>query len=221
MRILLVEDDLGIGRFVVKGFAAENVEVEWQRSGRNCLDALDLGSFDLVILDLMLPDTDGILLARRIRVAGHTIPILMLTARAGLEEKLEGFRSGADDYLTKPFHFEELLARSLALARRSKAADIPLSLGALVGDAGAHGVGGGDRHGEPTRREFDLLAFLCRNKGIALSREEILNDAWKGSSEVTLNAVDVYVGYLRKKLAAFPSAPKIATLRGVGYKLLP
>lgn len=221
MRILLVEDDPGIGRFVVKGLEAETIEVEWHRSGRGCAEALGKSAFDLVVLDLTLPDTDGVLLARQIRLAGHATPILMLTARAGLEEKLEGFRSGADDYLTKPFHFEELLARALALARRGIPAADPalISLGALVIDTRAHEASIGNNRIELTRREFDLLAFLCRNKGMALSREEILNGAWKGTSEVTLNSVDVYVGYLRRKLAAFENAPSISTLRGVGYKL--
>lgn len=222
LRILLVEDDAGIGRVIVKGLEAEDFEVEWHRAGRTVADALKAASFNLVILDLMLPDIDGVLLARQIRLSGHPVPILMLTARAGLEEKLEGFRSGADDYLTKPFHFEELLARALALARRGSAKPDPAiaSFGPLVVDQRAHEACISGQKIDLTRREFELLAFMARHAGMALTRDEILLKAWSGSQETTLNAVDVYVGYLRKKLAAFPDAPSIVTLRGVGYKLV-
>lgn len=196
--------------------------MDWRRAGRGVLESLKETKPDLIILDLMLPDIDGVLLARQIRVAGHGVPILMLTARAGLEEKLEGFRSGADDYLTKPFHFEELLARAQSLARRGLPTADPdlLSIGQLVVDKRAYEARVRGEKLDLTRREFELLAFMARNVGFALSREDILEKAWSNSGENTLNVVDVYIGYLRKKLAAFPAAPTIDTLRGVGYKLV-
>ncbi len=218
MRILLVEDDPGIGRAVVKGLEAEGFVLDWQRSGRGVIEALREGP-SLVILDLMLPDIDGVLLARQIRLARFEAPILMLTARDGLEEKLEGFRSGADDYLTKPFWFAELLARVLALTRRGKLPAGHLMVDALVIDVRAREANVGGCVLELTKKEFEILEYLVRNPGCALGREAILENAWGADSEITLNAVDVYIGYLRKKLAAFPDAPAIKTVRGVGYKL--
>lgn len=222
LSVMLVEDDPGIGRVVVKGLEAEAFRVDWRRSGRGAIEAIKGGSFNLVILDLMLPDIDGILLARQIRYSGICLPILMLTARAGLEEKLEGFRSGADDYLTKPFHFEELLARAIVLGKRALPAVDPAlaAAGALVIDERAHEVYLSGTRIDFTRREFELLAFLARNAGVALTRDQLLAEAWRGAGEATPNAVDVYVGYLRKKLSAFPAAPSIITLRGFGYKLV-
>ncbi len=225
MKILLVEDDPGIGRVVRKGLEAEGFEVDWLRSGRGVVDHVKSGQYQLAILDVMLPDIDGVLLARHIRLsgtAGERIPILMLTARDSLEDKLEGFRSGADDYLTKPFHLEELLVRTLALARRNTvpADSAILTLGSLVIDQRAYEARVGEQMIELTRREFELLSFMVRNAGVALSRDEILAKAWSGAAEATPNAVDVYVGYLRKKLSSFPEAPSISTIRGVGYKLV-
>lgn len=222
MKVLLVEDDAGIGRLVAKSLESEGLAVDWRRVGRGVVESLRGGGFALAVLDLMLPDIDGVLLARQIRMAGFDIPILMLTARAGLEDKLEGFRSGADDFLAKPFHVEELLARARVLLRRSIPALVAapvLAFESLAVDARAREASVNGQGLALTRREFEVLECLARHAERALSREAIIAQAWGDSSDITPNAVDVYVGYLRKKLAEKSGAPKIVTLRGIGYRL--
>jgi DNA-binding response OmpR family regulator len=173
------------------------------------------------VLDLMLTDTDGYTLARQIRQAGIVRPILMLTARDGLEEKLEGFRAGADDYVTKPFAFEELMARLRVLARRGSepAEQLALTVGDLTIDLLAHEVRMAGQTLDLTKREYDLLLYLVRSGGRVVSRERILQNAWGATTDVTLNAVDVYVGYIRKKLQSIAPSPAIKTVRGVGFRL--
>jgi len=222
MKVLLVEDDAGVGRLLVKSLESEGLQVDWRRVGGKAVDALREGGYALTILDLMLPDMDGVLLARQIRMAGHDLPVLMLTARASLDDKLEGFRSGADDFLTKPFHVEELLARIRVLLRRNipaRGASPVLAFGALTLDERAREASVDGAGLALTRREFDLLECLARNADRAMSREAIIAQTWGDSSDITPNSVDVYIGYLRKKLAEKPGAPRIATLRGVGYRL--
>ncbi|EKU75571.1 response regulator transcription factor [Sphingobium yanoikuyae] len=166
MNILLVEDDPGIGRFVHRGLMAEGYMVEWQTSGRRARPRLASGLFHAAILDLGLPDMDGADLCREVRQDGVDLPICMLTARASLDEKLEGFRCGADDYLTKPFSFEELLARLAVMVRRREGRDTErLSLGSLTIDIRARTA---QIEGKPldcSRREFDLLLCLTRQAG--------------------------------------------------------
>jgi DNA-binding response OmpR family regulator len=222
MNILLVEDDPGIGRFVTKGLAAEGWNVHWLRQGETAVATAGSGDFSAIILDLMLSDTDGYTLARQIRQAGISRPILMLTARDSLEEKLEGFRAGADDYVTKPFAFEELMARLKVLARRDSSQQqeqLVISVGDLVIDLLAHEAKMAGQAIELTKREYDLLLYLARCGGRAVSRERILQNAWGATSDVTPNAVDVYVGYIRKKLQAIGPSPTIKTVRGVGFRL--
>lgn len=222
MNILLVEDDPGIGRFVTKGLTAEGWNVHWLRQGETALACAGNGDFSAIILDLMLSDCDGYQLARQIREAGISRPIIMLTARDSLEEKLEGFRSGADDYVTKPFAFEELMARIKVLARRGTTAQqekLVITLGDLTIDLLAHEVRMGGQTLELTKREYDLLLYLARCGGRAVSRERIMQNAWGATIEVTPNAVDVYVGYIRKKLQAIGPSPAIKTVRGVGFRL--
>lgn len=221
MNILLVEDDPGIGRFVTRGLSAEGWNVHWLRQGEHAVSCASNGDYSAIVLDLMLTDCDGYTLARQIRQAGISRPILMLTARDSLEEKLEGFRAGADDYVTKPFAFEELMARLRVLARRDSVQPESLSvtLGDLTIDLLAHEARMGGQALELTKREYDLLLYLARCGGRAVSRERILQNAWGATIEVTPNAVDVYVGYLRKKLQAAGSSPSIKTVRGVGFRL--
>ncbi|WCT73388.1 response regulator transcription factor [Sphingomonas naphthae] len=217
--ILLVEDDAAIGGFVGRGLRAEGYRVEWLRSGRRVRAALETGAFAAMILDLGLPDADGNALCRALRAEGLTTPILMLTARAALEDRLEGFRAGTDDYLSKPFAFEELVLRLAALVRRSAGASVPgyanLRLDPQAPGAVVDGV--------PlslSRREYDLLAALVRAGGEPVSRERLIADVW-GDGEASDNVVDVYVGYLRRRLATLPTAPRIATVRGHGYRITP
>ncbi|ODU21279.1 MAG: two-component system response regulator [Sphingomonas sp. SCN 67-18] len=220
MKILLVEDDPGIGRFVQRGLTAEGYAVEWQTSGRRARPRLASGQFHAAILDLGLPDMDGADLCRELRQDGIDLPICMLTARASLDEKLEGFRCGADDYLAKPFSFEELLARLSVMVRRgAAAAEGRLAVGDLVLDARGRSASVGGRALDLSRREFDVLLCLARQAGQVVSRDQLLNGAWGSDADVTENAVDVYIGYLRRRFAALPGAPGIATVRGVGFVL--
>lgn len=222
MNILLVEDDPGIGRFVTKGLTAEGWNVDWLRQGETAVAHAGNNDYAAIILDLMLSDCDGYQLARQIREAGVSRPIIMLTARDSLEEKLEGFRSGADDYVTKPFAFEELMARVKVLARRGASGQkeqLSISCGALTIDLLAHEVKMADQVVELTKREYDLLLYLAKSAGRAVSRERIVQNAWGATVDVTPNAVDVYVGYIRKKLQAWGPSPTIKTVRGVGFRL--
>jgi len=221
LSVLLVEDDAGIGRVIRNGLKQQGIELEWVRAGVPALERLRSSSYDAVILDLMLPDIDGFSLCREIRKAQNRVPICMLTARDALEDKLEGFEVGADDYLTKPFEVSELAARLGALVRRANREDSeagnafgtlrinPLAREATIGDVSL----------ELTRREFDVLAHLTRHSQQVVSRSKLLEIAWGAEREVTLNTVDVYIGYLRRKLSEFAGAPQIKAVRGIGFKL--
>lgn len=219
MNILLVEDDPGIGRFVSRGLAAEGFAVEWLRTGRTAPERLRSEAFSVAILDLGLPDIDGAELCSALRREGVQTPILMLTARDSLEDKLDGFRCGADDYVCKPFAFEELLARLNVLARRGARRGEVLAAGALRLDLDARTASVGAEPLALSPREFDVLACLARSPEAAVSRQEMLDRVWGAAADVAPNAVDVYVGYLRRRLAALPDAPKIQSLRGVGFRL--
>ncbi len=170
----------------------------------------------------MLPGSDGFELCRRLRSEGFDLPVCMLTARDALQDKLDGFDCGADDYLTKPFEIEELAARLRALSRRgtSHAAANKLTHGDLTLAVESREVRVADVLMVLTRREFDALALLMTRAGNAVSREDFLDAVWSGDRLVTLNTVDVYMGYLRKKLAAAESAVRIDNVRGVGFKLV-
>lgn len=219
MNILLVEDDPGIGRFVSRGLEAEGFAVEWLRAGRTAPERLRSEAFSVAILDLGLPDIDGAELCSALRREGVQTPILMLTARDSLEDKLDGFRSGADDYVCKPFAFEELLARLNVLVKRGARRGEVLAAGALRLDLDARRASVGSEPLALSPREFDVLACLARSPEAAVSRQEMLDRVWGAAADVAPNAVDVYVGYLRRRLAGLPDAPKIQSLRGVGFRL--
>lgn len=220
MKVLLVEDDAGIGRIVTAGLQENGYEVDWLRLGRPVLDRLRQDHYVAVILDLMLPDIDGLVVCRSLRQAGHAVPVCMLTARDDVEDKLDGFDAGAHDYLTKPFEMRELLARLGVMVKRSRSADeTRVVVGALEIDLLSRDVSLAGTPIELSPREFDVLHFLARHAGQAVTRERILQNAWSGGGEVTPNAVDVYIGYLRRKLAAAAQHPVISTVRGVGFKL--
>jgi DNA-binding response OmpR family regulator len=225
MKVLFVEDDPGIGRAIVRGLAAEGYMVEWARAATEARSALaghaSKGqAFAVVVLDLGLPDGDGVELCRRMRADGDQTPILMLTARDGLADKLDGFGAGADDYLTKPFAFEELLARLKVLGRRGlDLQEHSLALGPFKVDLRARRAHHKGVDVAMTGREIDVLACLARRAGEVVSRREILDLAWGKEASLTENAVDVYIGYLRRRLAALDGAPRIETVRGVGFRL--
>jgi DNA-binding response OmpR family regulator len=219
MRVLLVEDDLGIGRLLARGLSAEGYAVEWHQSGEPGLSSLTGGGFAAAILDLGLPDIDGNELCRRARAAGVATPVCMLTARTTLDDKLSGFASGADDYLCKPFAFEELLARLNVMTRRGGGDARTLSVGALALDPIARTVAIDGAPLTLSPREFAVLRCLVEHAGLAVSRELILDTVWGAEAAVTENSVDVYVGYLRRRLIDHPAAPSLLTVRGVGFAI--
>jgi DNA-binding response OmpR family regulator len=220
LKILLVEDDAGIGRFIHRGLAAHGYEVEWQTLGRRARPRLASGAFDAAILDLGLPDADGGELCREIRAKGINLPVCILTARAELEDKLEGFRCGADDYLTKPFAMDELLARLSVMIFRGAARNRgKIVVGELTVDQAGRSASVAGEPLDLSRREFDLLYFLARNAGQVATRSQLLDEVWGKDADITENAVDVYVGYLRRALARWDIAPRIETIRGVGFVL--
>lgn len=219
MTILLVEDDPGIGRFVSRGLNAEGFEVEWLRSGKPAGERLQSEIFEAAVLDLGLPDVDGVDLCRSLRHDGVETPILMLTARDGLDDKLAGFQAGADDYLSKPFAFEELLARLNVMIRRSAGQGGVIEVGRMRLDPRARTATVGETVMSLPGREYALMACLARTPGQLVARADLLDRAW-GDAAVAGNTLDVYIGYLRKRLAAAKGAPTIQTVRGVGFRLV-
>ncbi|HHC07709.1 MAG TPA: response regulator transcription factor [Actinobacteria bacterium] len=220
-RILVVEDDSRIAAAVRRALSYEGYEVEVAADGRAGLGAVRARMPDLVVLDLMLPEIDGIEVCRRIRAAGDDVPILMLTARSSVPERVEGLEVGADDYLVKPFAYEELVARVKTLLRRTTQEPTRrvLRCGDLRVDVDAMEVFRGDRRVELTALEFRLLEHFVRNQRLVRTRIQILEDVWGLDVETTSNVVDVYVRYLRQKLEAAGEPRLIHTVRGVGYVL--
>jgi DNA-binding response OmpR family regulator len=217
VNILLVEDDPGIGRFVSLGLQAEGFSVQWLRSGRRVAASLASSAFAAAILDLGLPDIDGADLCRDLRAGGIDTPICMLTARTTLEDKLQGFRCGADDYVAKPFAFAELLARLAVLVRRSQRGGL-LTVGNLSIDRQAHSVTIAGERVTLRPREYDVLLLLAQKVGQTVTRDELLDVVWDGA-EITENVVDVYISYVRRRLAGHAGAPQLETVRGAGYRL--
>ena len=221
MNILLVEDDPGIGRFVHRGLMAEGYMVEWQTSGRRARPRLASGLFHAAILDLGLPDMDGADLCRELRQDGVDLPICMLTARASLDEKLEGFRCGADDYLTKPFRTQELLAR-IRTALRNKAMvnnELAVTFGNCSVDFTSRIVKANNEIIKLTATEYNLLALLIKNDGRVLTHQYILKEIWGQSYADQTQYLRVFVAQLRKKIEEDANRPKfIITESGVGYR---
>jgi two-component system, OmpR family, response regulator MprA len=227
-RILLVEDEPSISGFVRRGLIFEGYDVEVVEDGRTALDVLFDRPPDLLVLDLMLPGIDGIELTRRLRAAegddAGRMPILMLTARDSVADRVSGLDAGADDYLVKPFDFEELLARVRALLRRtlpttSEARHEELSFADLTLDVGSRTVRRGDREIELTPREFDLLALFLRNPNQVLTRSTLMQRVWGEDFFGESNVLEVVIGNLRRSLEAEGEDRLIQTVRGVGYVL--
>jgi two-component system, OmpR family, response regulator len=223
MSVLLVEDDQGIVEFVRRGLEAEGYQIEVAMTGA---DAVRLGSerrHPLIILDLLLPDIDGREVCRRLRAAQVHVPILMLTALDTLEDKVSGLQIGADDYLTKPFAFEELLARLQALQRRNGGygeIQAALRVGDLRVDRETREIVRGGRKIELTPKEFALLECLMSRPGKVFSRTMILERVWGTTSDPLTNIVEVYIRQLRRKIDEGEEKPLIQTIRGFGYKIL-
>ena len=222
MRILLVEDDRKVASFIRKGLTEEGYAVDVAHEGETGL-AMGLDRLhDVIVLDVMLPLKPGFQVLRELRQARVTTPVLLLTARDAVEDKVQGLDAGADDYLTKPFAFAELLARVRALLRRGKGAQAPVLQAAdLILDPAARTVKRGGEAIPLTNREFALLEYLLRNPGRVLTRTMISEHVWDYSFDAGTNVIDVYVNYLRKKIDAGREVKLIHTVRGVGYVLKP
>ncbi|TNF60408.1 MAG: response regulator transcription factor [Rhodobacteraceae bacterium] len=223
MPLLLLEDEARIASFVRRGLAAEGYAVTCVATGAEALAAGLSGGHALIVLDVMVPDMNGMEVCERLRAGGVSVPILMLTARDAVEDVVEGLERGADDYLAKPFAFEVLLARLAALLRRgdgaspARPAEIA-AFGALSLDRGQRQAFLDGRDLGLTRLEFDVLWLFAANPGRVHSRERILSHAWGADADPLTNVVDVYMARLRKKLD-HRDAPKLVTVRGVGYRL--
>jgi DNA-binding response OmpR family regulator len=222
MHLLVIEDDPRLGRLLSRLLGDDRHVVELATDGRSGLElAEDAPGIDAVILDIGLPDISGLDVAKRLRASGSTIPILMLTARDTVNDRVAGLDSGADDYLVKPFAYEELAARIRALVRRSGAnvhrEGARLISGSIELDDGLRRVTVEGRPINLSPREFALLECLLRHPGQVMSRDQLLDQAWPFGVAVTLNAVDAYVHYLREKLG--PAAERIETVRGLGYRI--
>ena len=222
MTILLVEDDLRIIEFVERGLKAEGYTVTVRRTGPDGLEAGTAQDLDLIILDLILPDLHGRDVCRELRATGIKTPILVLTAMDTIEDKVMGLRLGADDYLTKPFAFAELLARIEALIRRSRSLEEKprqLEVADLVLDRETLEVRRGEEFLELTAKELALLEFMMSQVGKVVSRTRILENVWGYSSDPLTNVVDVYISRLRGKIDGGRVSPLIKTVRGYGYKI--
>jgi DNA-binding response OmpR family regulator len=222
MRILVVEDEERIAGFIKKGLEEESYAVDIASDGSSALDWVTGASYELILLDVMLPGLNGFEVCRILRERGVTTPILMLTARDEVDDRVTGLDAGADDYLPKPFAFKELLARIRALIRRSTSAttlSTVLKLADLELDTVTHQAKRGQREIELTTKEYALLEYLLRNPRRPLSRTLIRESIWDYDYYGSSNVVDVYIGHLRKKLEANGEPPLIQTVRGVGYKI--
>jgi two-component system OmpR family response regulator len=216
MRLLLVEDDAKLANAVCRGLRAEGYAVDHAADGEAAIADAHVWDYDAVVLDLMLPRRDGFEVCQALRERGDGVPILMLTARGNVGDRIRGLDAGADDYLAKPFDFGELLARLRALIRRGPSDRPPqLTVGELVVDPARHAVTCAGEPVELTAREFSVLEYLARHPGELVTRAELLDHVWDANYEGSTNIVDVYVGYVRRKLGR----PLIRTVRGAGYVL--
>ncbi len=221
-RILLVEDEEKLARFVELELTHEGYQVEKAFDGRTGLELAEKGGFDLLLLDIMLPGLNGLEVLRRLRKEGSAVPVIMLTARDAVMDKVTGLDMGADDYVTKPFSIEELLARIRAALRKQtvqKKEDSLLSCADLTVDVSRHRVTRGGKEIELTGREFSLLQFFMENKTIVFSRDQLLEKVWGYDYLGETNVVDVYVRYLRGKIDEGFEPKLLQTVRGVGYVL--
>ncbi len=220
MRILLIEDEKKIASFIQRGLKEEHFAVDTAEDGEKGLMMAQINPYDLIILDLMLPGRDGVSVCKELRAKKNNVPVLMLTSRAGIKDRVLGLNSGADDYLCKPFSFEELLARIAALLRRQRLdKSTKLKMADLELDQLTHEVTRAGRKIELTSREYSLLEYLMLNPNTVVTRTMISEHVWNESFDTLTNVIDVYVNYLRTKIDQGSKKPLIHTVRGSGYML--
>lgn len=222
MRILLVEDEKKMASFIERGLKEEGYAVDVAYDGEQGWEYVNTHEYDALILDIMIPKLSGLDLCARVREAGHQMAILMLTARDSVEDKIKGLDQGADDYLTKPFAFDELLARLRALFRRPRAVEekTVLKAGEIEMDLIARAVTVRQEPITLSQKEFSLLEFLMRHRGEVVSRTQIAEHVWDMHFDPMSNTIDVFINYLRKKIDGERPSSQIETVRGAGYRLL-
>ena len=220
MRLLVAEDEARIARFIQRGLEEEHHAVDVAADGDEAMLLAETNDYDMILLDILLPRKNGLAVCRELRARNVTTPILVLTAKDSVEDRVAGLNTGADDYLTKPFAFDELVARINALMRRRSLDRTPLlTVGDLTLDPLTHEVRRAGRPIELTNKEYALLAFLMRRPGQVLTRTQIAEQIWDLNFDNESNVIDVYIRYLRKKIDAGHERPLIHTVRGVGYTL--
>ncbi len=220
MRVLVVEDEKKLGELLVRGLREEGYAADLADRGEEALWMARAVDYDAIVLDVMLPGLDGFEVCRRLRGSEVWSPVLMLTARDAVDDRVTGLDAGADDYLAKPFSFEELLARLRALTRRAPVErPAVLEVGDLRLDPATHRAWRGDTELDLSAKEFSLLELFMRRPGLALSRSQLLDGAWDMAFEARSNVIDVYVRYLREKVDRPFGRDSIETVRGVGYRL--
>ena len=221
MRILVAEDERELNSIIAKRLADEDYAVDSVFDGKNALEYMLTTSYDIVLLDVMMPGMDGFEVLKRYRAEGCTSPVLFLTARDAVSDRVRGLDSGGDDYLVKPFAFQELLARMRVLLRRNdgKNKSSVLQVGDFSLDTSSHRAVRRGREIELSSKEFSILEFLMRNEGAILSRESIREHIWSWDYDGESNVVDVYIRYLRKKIDDGESVKLIHTVRGSGYMI--
>jgi DNA-binding response OmpR family regulator len=221
MKVLLVEDDRKILSFVKKGLTEQGFVVDACENGDDGYDLASGQAYDVLVLDIMLPGRDGLSILRGLREKKITVPVILLTARSALQERVEGLNLGADDYLSKPFYMEELLARIHAVTRRASGNQLSLmQAGRLIVNLITREVTLGEDKVDLTMREFALLELLMRSPGRVFTRTQILEHVWGYDFDPQTNVVDVYIRRLRSKIDVCPDQPLIETVRGVGYRMI-
>lgn len=218
VRILIVEDEPKVAGFIRTGLLDENITADIAASGAAALEQIGRTTYDLIVLDVMLPDMDGFEVCRRLREAGTTLPILMLSARNLVGDRVRGLDTGADDYLTKPFEYAELSARIRALLRRQQVPSLlPMTVADLSVDPVTRTITRGNRRIELTQKEFALLEYLMRNAGHVVTRPMIAEHVWDFTWDGLTNVIDVFINHVRKKIELPGEARLIHSVRGAGY----
>ena len=219
MKVLLVEDESKVANFISTGLQEEGYTVDMAPDGKKGLELINESTYDIVLLDLMIPEIDGLEVLKRMREGGINTPVLIITAKSSKEDVVKGLDTGSDDYLTKPFSFDELLARTRALLRRSKKANpLTLECGDIILDPYSRKLAIGSKKTELTEKEFLIMEYLLKNSEKPVTRKEIAEHVWQTQDDSS-NIVDVYINFLRKKMEHLSDKKYIHTVRGVGYIL--